>query len=247
MRNIERTLTEHGLSSKETAIYLATLELGSGSILAISQHAHMPRSSTEVVLGRLQKQGLVSSFRRKRVKHFSAEDPRKLLHDAQQRTDRLKDIVPGLTNLFGTTKVRPVVRCYEGKAGVRVILNEILDEAKELITLSSTLDLYKTLTAEYPDFVKERVARKIPVKAISRDSPFARQRQKLGPQELREIRILQESIEYHGMIYVWNDKVAMFSLTKDLIGLIIESKELANAQRAMLQLIWNQLPPPPKF
>lgn len=247
MNNIERTLIEQGLTHKETVVYLAALELGAGSVLAISQHAHTPRSSTEIVLARLQQQGLVSSFRRKNIKHFSAVDPKYFLESAEQKAAHLASVVPHLSALFGTTKLRPLVRCYEGKTGVRVILREMLDEAKELFTFNSEPDWHKILATQYPDFVPERVARKIPVKVISRDSPLARQRQKIGPQELREVRILHGEIEYHGMISLWNDKVAMFSLTRDLVGIVIESKELARAQRAMLQLIWNQLPPPPKF
>jgi sugar-specific transcriptional regulator TrmB len=247
MNHIERTLIEQGLTHKDAMVYLATLELGSGSVLAISQRAHTPRSSTEVVLARLQQQGLVSSFRRKNIKHFTAVDPRYLLESAQQKAEHLASVVPHLSALFGTTKIKPLVRCYEGKTGVHVILREMLDEAKELLTFNSEPDWHKILATKYPDFLQTRVARKIPVKVISRDSPLSRQRQKLGPKELREVRIIHGEIEYHGMISVWNDKVAMFSLRNDLMGIVIESKELANAHRAMFQLLWHSLPPAPKY
>jgi len=127
------------------------------------------------------------------------------------------------------------------------VLEEILDEAKELQSFGSIDDIHEAV----PDFTKrfsdERVRRGIPLKVILRDSPLARERQKSGPARLREVRLAPEGYKYSSVTYIWNDKVAMFSLTENKIAFVVESSELAEIQRAMFFLGWNSLPVPTGF
>ena len=45
-----------------------------------------------------------------------------------------------------------------------------------------------------------------------------------------------------GSIYVWNNKVAQFGLIQhDYIGIVTESPELAETQRALLTNLWEGL------
>lgn len=236
--NLEKALEEYGVKNNHAKIYLACLELGSSPILKIAQKSGFARSTCEAVLNSLQKQGFVSFFKKKGVKYHSAEDPHKIISLAKEKAASLERVLPQLLARYGESKVNPTVRVFQGKTGMKLILGEILNEAKDIISFSSVDDLFSTLE-EFAEFVKKRVAKKIPVKVILRDSPKARERQKLGPQELRQVKIIPSSYEYHGMIFVWAHKVAMFSFTNDLTVLVIESEELAKVQRAMFDLIWN--------
>lgn len=220
---------------------MACLELGSASVMQISRKAALPRSTCEVILDKLQDEGWVSSFRKKRIRHFSAEDPHKIIQLAKEKVRGLERALPEFMASYGHARVRPTVRFYQGKDGMRLILEEVLAEADELLGFSSATDLFDTLSEYFPEFVKRRVERKIPAKVLLRDSPKARERQRLGPQQLREVRIIPEGYEYHAMMYVWKNKIAMFSFEKDLVGLVIESEELAKLQRAMFYLIWHGL------
>jgi hypothetical protein len=92
---------------------------------------------------------------------------------------------------------------------------------------------------EFSKFVKKRMTLKIPVKVIVRDSSKAHERKRLGPQELREVKIIPSSYNYHGMVFVWSHKITMFSFTKDLTALVIESEELAKIQKDMFSPIWQ--------
>jgi sugar-specific transcriptional regulator TrmB len=244
--NIENVLAQYGLKERQAKIYLACLEMGSATVLKISQKAGTPRSTTEVVLESLLRQGFVSSFHKKRAKYFSAEDPRKIVGLAKQKLDLLEQTLPQFMARYGKSKVRPTVRFYQGKSGMKLILEEILNEAQEVASITSAQDLY-TVLDEYSEFVRRRVEKRIPVRAITIDSPFARERQRLGPQELREVRLVPESFDYHGMVYVWKNKIAMFSLEHDLVALVIESPTLAKMQLAMIDLIWQSLPPAPRY
>ena len=238
--NLERTLIDYGLRPKQAKVYLATLQVGSGPILKIAQQAGLARSTTELVLESLLDRGLVSSFKKKRVRYFSADDPHTIISSLKEKTAIIERALPKFMAVYGSTKSRPAVRFYEGKAGMQIILQEILDEAKSLFSFGSAEDLFSTLES-FPEFVKKRLELKIPIKVILRDSPKARERQVLGPQQLREVRLVSPDYDYHGMFYIWNDKIAMFSFGDDLTALIIESAELAQMQKAAFQVMWDSL------
>jgi len=240
--DLERTLIDYGLRPKQAKVYLATLQVGSGPILKIAQQAGLARSTTEIVLNTLLDKGLVSSFKKKRVRYFSADDPHTIIGSLKEKTTIMERALPKFMAVYGSSKSRPTVRFYEGKPGMKIILEEILNEAKSLLSFASVEDLFATLE-NYPDFVKKRVELKIPVRVILRDSPKARERKVLGPQHLREVRLIPEHYDYHGLFYIWNDKIAMFSFGEDLSAILIESQELSQMQRASFNFMWDSLEP----
>src|SRR3989344_6820455 len=238
--DLERTLIDYGLRPKQAKVYLATLEVGSGPILKIASQAGLARSTTEIVLVSLLEKGLVSSFKKKRVRYFSADDPHTIVSSLKEKTTIMERALPKFMAVYGSKKSRPTVRFYEGKKGMKIILDEILNEAERLISFGSPADLFATLE-DFPEFVKKRVELKIPVKVIMRDSPKARERKALAPQQLREVRLMSEDYEYHGLFYIWNDKIAMFSFGEDLSAIVIESKELTEMQKAAFNFMWDNL------
>lgn len=239
--NLEKALKNYGLTEKQAKVYLACLELGSATVTKIAQKAGLPRSTCYEILEVLRGEGTVSTFQKKKVKYFSAENPEKAISIAKQRVELLEQALPQLRALYGDARIRPTVRLYQGRLGMKIILEEILEEAKELLAFSSAEDLFVTLEDEFPEFVKKRIKQKILAKVILRESAKAQERKRLGPSELREVRIIPESFKYHGAIFIWRSKIAMFSFKKDLVALVVESEELANVQKAMFDFIWESL------
>ena len=134
-----------------------------------------------------------------------------------------------------------MVRLYQSEIGVKNILQEILDEATELVSLGSIDDIYAVLGHFFPKFTAERVKRKIRLRTILRRSVLAEKRQETGAQELREVRIISEEYDVTSVTFIWNNKVAMCSLRDGVVAFVIESKELATIQKTMFELIWNTL------
>lgn len=245
--NIPQAIEGLGLKKRSAKVFLATLELGSGSILAISRKAGMPRSTCEAILESLRVQGFVSPFYKKKVRCYAAEDPRKVIRFAQERVQGFEQALPHMLALYGQTAHLPSARLYEGRQGCASILDEILNEAHEILSFSYTDDVFSVFAQEFPAFVKSRVSKKIPTKVIAIDSPLSRERQALGVSQLREMRLLPKSLEFHSLLMVWENKMAMFSLKGDLFALVTESEQLANIQRAMFNIIWETLPSPHKI
>lgn len=237
----EKTLIKYGLNEKQARIYLATLELGSSSVHQISKKANLARSTCYELLEYLLNKGLVSTYRKKSIKYYSAEEPSKIVDMAAEKVEVLKKALPQFNALYGKATSRPTVRFYQGKQGMKLVLEEILKEAKELLCFASADDLFTILNEDMPDFVKKRVSKRIPIRVILRDSKKAQERKKLASQELRQVKIISPDYQYHGLIYVWSSKIAMFSFDKNLVALVIEGKELANIQKTMFEIMWGSI------
>ena len=239
--NLSTILKQYGLNEKQAKIYLTCLELGSSSVQKISKKAELARSSCYEILESLKKQGLISEFKKKTIRYFSAEDPKKIITQAQEKATLLEKALPQFNAIYKKTGDQPTVRFYKGKEGMKLILDEITKEATELLSFGSVDDLWELLGDYWYTFVKKRIKNKIPARVILRDSVKARERQRLGVKELREVRIMLKDFEHHGIIFIWQNKIAMFSFENEHMALVIENKILAQSQRIMFEMIWEGL------
>lgn len=237
---LENILQTYGLTSKQAKIYLSCLELGSGSVYKISQKSGFPRSTCYEILDILKEMGLVTTFRRKNIRYFNAEDPNVLIEKSNEKAALIETALPYFKSRYGNNKSIPTVRLYQGKQQLKIILDEILKEASNLYSISSAEDLFREISS-FPSFVEKRIKRKIPVKVILRDSAKARERQKLAQQHLREVKIMPDNFEFHSMMYLWNNKVAMLTLTDDFTALVIESEQINKFYKSLFDYMWSSL------
>ena len=128
----ESNLKLLGLSDKEAKVYLALLELGATTVIQIAQKAGVNRPTAYVQIETLTGLGLVSSYMKGKKRFFAAEPPERLgelielkKSEIKDQQDRLQEILPELEMLFTTSGERPIVRFFEGREGIKAILNYI--------------------------------------------------------------------------------------------------------------------------
>ncbi len=235
-------LKNYGLTERQAKVYVACLELGTASVQDISKKIQIARSSCEATLEQLQQRGFVSSFKQKTVRRYSPQDPRQIAKIAEQNATAIAQSLPDMLGLFLKNRTIPAVRMYEGKSGMISILEEILVEAKVLHGFGSADDLFDRLGDIFPAFRKRRIQKKILVKMILKDTPQARERQRMGPKELREVRLVSDVGDFSSLMFMWESKVALFSLREEAIAIVVESKELTVGHRAMFEFMWHALP-----
>lgn len=237
---LERIIEGYGLTKKQANIYMACLELGPASVQKIAQKAGLPRSSVYEMLDFLKKKGFVSSFLKRKTKYFNPEDPKQLVELARSNLEQFERLLPQFNALYASKKDKPTTRFYEGREGMRLILEEILLEAKEVLGFVSADDLFEQLGDYFYDFVEKRVKNKIPARVIfCKDTKKSRERQNLGKIQLRTSKILSGQHEHHGALFIWKNKIAMLSFLEDFVAVVVESKEVAQMQRAMFEYLWD--------
>ncbi len=248
MTSLENVFKKLGLTDKEAQIYRALLALGPSAIRKIGEKAGINRGTTYEALKTLQKEGLVSYYHREKHQHFVAEDPKVLANIIARKkqefddvSEDLEKIIPELTSLSRATG-RPVVKFYEGYAGVRSILEDVLDSIDDskqkdyVVYSSSTIRPYLYHKKAFPDFTEERIKRKISVRTIASGAGGSTQ----GRDE-RKWLSKNDAAPTYKLIYA--GKVAIISATKDSMprGLIIEDEGIYKSEIVVFDSLWKSL------
>lgn len=249
IKDVTETLKKVGLDEKESAVYLSLLQMGPTAIRKIAEKSDINRGTTYDALKRLKSLGLVTYYHQNKHQHFVAEDPKnliKLLERKKEKIDEVNNdltrIIPELTSLLNSEIERPVVKFYENYAGVRAILEDILDSAgkeskKEYaVYSSSTISPYLYHKNAFPNFTEERIKRKISVRAIA-TGPGGRI---CGKDERKWLTRKEGSPTY---ILICAGKIAMISLGRSEVphGVIIEDKEIYKTQMFIFDSLWKTL------
>lgn len=243
----EAELKNLGLSDKEVKVYLASLELGPETILKISRAAGVNRPTTYVQVESLIKKGLMSSFAKGKKRYFSAEPPERLLSlvetvkkDFEEKEKSLEKILPELKNVFNVSGERPRVRFYEGKEGIRAIQEDILKSKFKSWEVFSASDPGYKLFPPHPKDHREKMKEKhrgVPLRIIytSERGPFLPKKEG----SILTHFIPPEKFPFLNEITIYGEKVAIVSYEKRIMGLIIESKAVADTLRAIFDLSWE--------
>ncbi len=237
-------LKQFGLTGKKADVYLATLELGSASVIDIAQKAAIKRTTCYDVLLDLSNDGLVSQTKTGKKRHFVGEDPDKILRSLKNKERLFSEILPELQSIHNSKAQKPKIRYYEGKAGLKDVYEDTLIGGSEILIFGS-YDVVNALGADWAeDYLKKRVAKKISAKAILPGSDnlikeyISKDKEQLRASKLISPKKYPFSIEIN--IYAKN-KLALIS-SKEEIALIIEGAEIHKTLRLMFELIWDLLP-----
>lgn len=239
-------LQDFGLSEKEARVYLAALELGKATADELAKQAKVNRSTTYVQIESLKQKGLVSSYDEGKKTYFAPESPEYLKRlfekqsgELESKQKELEKLLPGLSKMFETAGERPRVRFFEGKEGLITMREEVLRSgAKEINVIYSADDSEKVYSEdERNEFLKRRASKGINTKAI-----YTRSSGKFlpPPSPLTESRIVPEDIFPIGAdIIIYENSVALTALKGKLMGVIIQSDEIAISMRSIFNLAWE--------
>ncbi|MEA3463627.1 MAG: helix-turn-helix domain-containing protein [Patescibacteria group bacterium] len=236
-----------GLSDKEIKIYLTILKYGAISVRNLAELAGLNRGTTYGVLKNLQQKGLISYYHQETKQKFVAEEPEKLLkllkdreNELKRTKDKLKKIIPQLKSAQYKGGSKPTTKFYEGKKGVKIILEDILisvsaSHNKEYYIYSAT-EASDDLNSAYPDFTKNRIKKGICVKAIS----LAKGGGISGLDERRWIGANDKSATF---INIYADKCAFISRDSrnNPVGVIIENAMIYETQKIIFLQLWKLL------
>lgn len=139
MQHISSILHSLGFVDSETNTYIASLEYGPGTVIDLTKLTKLSRQATYVAIETLTKHGLMSSVLKGKKKYYVSEDPDKLLAYAERRQQEMKEKLGDLSRILPELKLkahgeRPVVRLFEGKEGIRAIMEEIEESKPKHIT-----------------------------------------------------------------------------------------------------------------
>ncbi len=226
----EEILHSLGLSEKEIKIYLASLKLGTSLVQTISNFAGLNRTSAYDLLKSLEQKGFVSYTIQSGKRFYTATQPNKIISILKERQALVKTILPELNSISESVGKRPKVEVYVGKNGLKSIFENILAEAKEFSCIASKNQMLKLFKYYFPHFVNRRKKNKIKVRLIGDSKPIDKD---------ASFKRIKKKIKTATWLY--NGKIAMISLNKEPIGILIDEKSFYETHKMMFDLLWENL------
>ena len=236
----EQILKEYGLSDNEIKVYIASLSKGTSKVNEISKKAGLLRTTTYEVLKSLVEKGLVSYAIKSKVRYFEAADPNKLVRILEEKKEKIKSILPELEFLKQSVTEKPTIELYEGKEGLKTILDDIIKtRPKEMLQLGSS-KIFEALNFYFPTWIKRRVKARIHARILQEKVQVIKELKKRDKKELREIRFLPKNFRINTHTQIYGNKIAILTLNKEeLIGVIIENKDIVETQRSLFGELWR--------
>lgn len=237
-----------GLSDKEAKTYLASLESGPAAVQEISKKAGLKRPTVYFAIEQLMKKGLMSSLEKGKKRFFAAESPERLVSliaaqrkKAQTLEEGLQRALPELNNIFNLTGEKPKVIFFEGKEGIKAIQNDFLKTEDRLIENIYPRDDFTKIFSEKErkEYIAQLRKKRIKVRTIYTSRNKMEQ---LIPNPYAERKFAPyEKFPFSADVVIYGNKVAIATYKGKLIGVIIESQEIAETLRLVFNLAWQSL------
>lgn len=246
-RHIINSLDALECSDLEKKVFIANFNLGPATIPQIAKSAKVKRSTAYIAIENLVDKGLMIEDYKSYRKQVIVIEPKELIRKVAAKQRRYGRIVLQLQeNLFElqamhqATTTRPRVRTFQGFDGLISVWKDILSAKSDLLLWTNQQTEQKVFTKKHHDeFVRERCRKNLHIRVLAANNDEGRLLQLSDKQNLRDTRLIEKNIDFSTETYIYDDKIAMLDHNKAVIGIIIQSDQLADAQRAMFELSWQ--------
>ena len=248
---LTQTLKLIGFDEKQSAVYLACLQLGEDTAFNIAKLAKIKRPTTYIILQTLAERGLLSFRRTKKASLYSAASPRKLLDQLHQREKNLAAAIPNLMAIYNQKPNKPEIQLFEGKDGVIQIYSEAFEAMRNGTEVSfygsiiEPIAQFADLLIEYKKILKARKAtikELLPITAESQQ--YAKEMLKLKNPN-HQIRFFAKTLHCgSGDNVIFGNKVVFMPYYKNKYYIIvIENTDLVTTHKTLFEQAWKSALP----
>jgi sugar-specific transcriptional regulator TrmB len=232
----QEQLEKVGLSPNEAKCYLTLLKIGSASANEVSRKSGVHRVSVYDALRGLAEKGLVSQITKANKLLFEAGNPEKIINIIQAKEEQLaeaKKIVPELLVDFQMAKEKQEIHSFKGLAGIKTILQEILNSKTEILDFGAEYKIKEFLPYDYPKWDKERVKKKIKMLIVANI--------KIKPTTIPLTKIKYVPSEFNSSVstYIFDGKVAIIMWVENPMGILIEHKNVYESYKNYFEYLWK--------
>lgn len=238
--SLKETLTQLNIGNKESAIYLATMELGISNASSIAKKAGIQRTHFYDLSEKLLKAGLLQKISKGNKMFFVAAEPDTLVKLQEEKLERLKQVLPEIKALYNTTGQKPKVFFYEGKTGIEQINEDTLLYKGEVLAFTTPRFMTARGTSTGDRYIQKRVMLGNKARVIGENAPEVQALQKRDRDELRETRILSPGVFHSNVeLGIYGNRVFIIDY-KEESGFIIEGSEVASTLRMIFEIVWDK-------
>lgn len=245
MAKIHKQLEMLGLNEKEAKTYLALLEVGEGTLADLVRKAVIKRTTLYDVLRSLKDKGLVSTSRSGARLLYIAEDPRSLDDRLEEQQSVLSSILPELLAMANMLPRKPKMQYYEGIEGIKEVYRDMLRYPDQKMCAWVSDSMITNFDDRFIDdyYIPMRLENRMWANVIASDTSIGIEFKSKDSVSLRETKLLDAtqfplSIE---LTLYGSNRIGFMSI-EDKLGLIVESKPIADTLRTIFKQQWESLP-----
>lgn len=227
-------LEDAGLTPKEADVYLALISLKSASIFELMGKAKVSRKSIYEILQKLLDKGLASYTIKDNKKRFNAANPERLIEILKEKEANLQTILPEILAKYKESKETVMVEVFTGKEGMETLSNNILKVGKPFCVLANEGRIFEVLKHHMPQFLMKKV--KLNVKSRQIYSESVRGKFQIPLSEIRYVP--KEYANSPLSVAVYGDHVNMLMLSETLLGIHVQSREIAQSFMNYFNVMW---------
>lgn len=240
-------LSEAGFSDKESAVYLALLEIGKGSVMEIANLAKVDRTTTYRVLQQFLAIPLAQTLKESKKTSWAALNPRYLVDYISRKKKAVSELFPQLEAIYNLNEEKPRLAYFEGIEGLANITANIIKEVKhrgELLSFSApgaASGYYPT--RRFLELARERTRKQIMSKILI-STIEGTPGYEVGEdfKNWRHIKLVDpEKFPFKASFNIWNNKIAIFTVRTHPIGVIIEDKDISTTLRSIFNMVWENI------
>lgn len=240
MKDISPILQSLGLVESEIKTYLKALEGGPATAMELTKRTNLSRQAVYTAIETLSSRGLMSSALRGKKRFFAAEHPDKLLAYAKRRDAEMKERIADLERILPELALqmggeRPVVKVFEGKEGVRAIIEEMKKtETKEAFEITDLEAMYKVLSPDDLNSMRQELKkRNIYIKGFYSGLP--------GETVAKVNRVIlpKEYSGFKAQIGIYGNKVYLVAFEGKMISMLVENAALSRTLAIIFDLAFK--------
>ncbi|MDO8471603.1 MAG: helix-turn-helix domain-containing protein [bacterium] len=239
---IEQTLASVGLTGKKATLYLASLEQGPSSVLALSKTTKLFRPALYKLLAELESDGLFVTTISGKRKLYTAIEPSRLLDLYKKRERALEQVLPQLTLLANQGYNKPLLEYYEGSEQLRSLYRSVLvEKPKEIFTYFPSRYMAELFSqTAMTEVIQERIKLGIKsrtLRASSGEVSFHGHEER--KKALREVRYISEEAAPAMGVIIANNTVDLYAPIAENYGIRVKSDSFAHLMRQYLETLWQ--------
>ncbi|MEI7425999.1 MAG: helix-turn-helix domain-containing protein [Candidatus Moraniibacteriota bacterium] len=236
--NLSEQLNQFGLNKNQAETYLALLELGQAGVISLAKKTNIKRTTLYDILVELEKKHLVARTQKNTKKLFIALEPENLEKILEDKKIKLAKLMPALKALVNTTGTKPIIRYYEGLAGIKEVYRDTLNYNGELLAFVAE-NIFDKLGKDFADEYKaKRKKAHITVRILVPETEELKKELASAEEDLRTFRFVpKEKFPFTMELNLYGNKLALMSFNEEL-GIIIESNEIAKNLTLLFELAW---------
>ena len=235
-------LRDIGLTDNEIRIYLELLSTEEALASDLADRTDINRTLTYQILKKLLKRGLISYVIKNNTKYFKAGHPDKLVDYLKEKELNVKKMIPDLLTLSKSEGKQHSVEMYEGKEGLKAVLNDALrSRPSEFLDMTSgmtTIILHKYLMDQWWN---KMVKAKIRMRLLYNHTRIGEKRAKeVAKYRYSHVRLLPKGFNSPSHIYIYSDRVGIALWEKEFpFAILIKSNEIAYRFKEFFEWFWR--------